>query len=45
MTATELADLYEAVHALFDRYSRRERSDPPPGSRPVTLRFQAFPDD
>src|SRR5262245_34747147 len=45
LTAEELAALYAAISALMRPYSRRERSDPPPGARRVAAQFRAFPAD
>jgi DNA-binding transcriptional ArsR family regulator len=45
LTAEELNQLTQAVFELFRPYTRRRRTDPPPGSRLVSAVYRAFPID
>ncbi|MEU5941832.1 winged helix-turn-helix domain-containing protein [Micromonospora sp. NPDC047548] len=44
LTAEELAELNQAVMALFEPYRQRNRlADPPPGARTVAAQYRAVP--
>lgn len=43
VTAEELRELNDEVFALFERYARSRRPDPPEGSRQVNVTYRSFP--
>ncbi|GAA3760628.1 helix-turn-helix domain-containing protein [Plantactinospora mayteni] len=43
MTAEELVELNDRIRELMRPYRRRERVDPPEGSRPVMVHYAALP--
>ncbi|UWZ59275.1 winged helix-turn-helix transcriptional regulator [Dactylosporangium aurantiacum] len=43
VTADELRELNDQVFALFERYARSRRPDPPEGSRQVNVTYRSFP--
>ncbi|MFY1673759.1 ArsR/SmtB family transcription factor [Plantactinospora sp. WMMB334] len=43
LTAGELTELNDAIRELMRPYRRRERVDPPEGSRPVMVHYAALP--
>ena len=43
VTAEELRELNDEVLALFERYARSRRPDPPEGSRQVNVTYRSFP--
>ncbi len=43
LTARELAELNEAMMKLFEPYVRRNRTDPPEGTRVVSVYYTALP--
>jgi DNA-binding transcriptional ArsR family regulator len=43
VTAEELRELNDQVFALFQRYTRSRRPDPPEGSRQVNVTYRTFP--
>ncbi|WP_203917125.1 ArsR/SmtB family transcription factor [Rugosimonospora africana] len=45
LTADELREVTDAVFDLLTKYRKRDRPDPPPGSRSVSAVFRTFPTD
>jgi DNA-binding transcriptional ArsR family regulator len=45
VTADELVQINEAIGRLLRGYRKRDRPEPPPGARPVSMMIRAFPTD
>jgi hypothetical protein len=43
VTAAELTELGEAIQDLLAPYRKDRRTDPPPGTRPVSVAVRALP--